>query len=276
VSSASKVKSSVQTTVTDWSHLTAVELGARAADGSIALWPIGATEQHGPHLVTGFDHLVAEVVVRGVADELGSDVVVLPALAFGCSRHWVALGATLSISTATLEAILTDVCRCVGEAGIQHLILINGHAGNVGVGLTVTSEFYVGSPVVEFVSYWDLADAEQLKKLRRSDEGIGHAGEFETSVALYLDGLLRSEAIPKDGTALAKNRPGGDGYRIYRAIRAEEDAWGGIIGNPSAATADLGRAIILSAVKGLVAHCEEIKAGHRTVPVSALSRGGSK
>src|SRR5215813_12900847 len=92
----------------EWRRLTVDELGERFAAGAVALWPIGATEQHGPHAVTGFDHLAAEAIVLRAARILGTGAVVLPTLPVGCSRHWVELGGTLTLSHPTLFAVLRE------------------------------------------------------------------------------------------------------------------------------------------------------------------------
>lgn len=67
----------------DWDTATLEEVGAAAAEGAIAVRPVGATEQYGPHLATGTDTTLAAAVSRAAAERTGD--VVLPALAYGCS-----------------------------------------------------------------------------------------------------------------------------------------------------------------------------------------------
>jgi creatinine amidohydrolase len=240
----------------EWRYLTAAEVSARLGAGAVALWPVGATEQHGPHLVTGFDHLAAEAVVMRAAERLGPVGVVLPTLAFGASHHWLALGGTLSWSADTLRMCITDVAESVAAAGGRHLIIVNGHAGNVGAGIMAAAGFYASGPVVEFVSYWDLIAPGNIDHLRRSDDGIGHAGELETAIGLYSESLVRPELIPETGTPLDPVGPGGRAARIHRAPRvSQETGRDGILGDPSVATGELGAAAIDSAVQALVDHC---------------------
>jgi creatinine amidohydrolase len=238
-----------------WQDLTVRELEARLDNGATVLWPIGATEQHGPHVVTGFDHIAAETVVSAAAEKLMPHVVVLPTLAFGSSAHWVGLGGTLTLSPTTLYAVIGDVSRSAQQAGATKLVMVNGHMGNIGVGMAVLAEF-VDSPLdVEFVSYWDLIERRVLVDNMRQDAGVGHAGEFETAIGLHVGGLVREDAIPGDGGNSSWAGSGFDGPVIHRTIRAASDTLGGVVGSARAATPALGRAVLESAVEGLVAHC---------------------
>lgn len=241
---------------TYWPALTAAELNARLRAGAVALWAVGATEQHGPHLVTGFDHLAAQAVVTGAAARLGPRAVVLPPLAVGASRHWTSLGGTLSLSAQTLLAVLTDVCRSAAAAGTRRLVIVNGHMGNVATGMVAAAED-LGELEVEFVSYWDLIDRELLAGELRSDVGVGHAGEFETAIALHLGGLVREDEVPvAPAPGTWPGRPF-DGPVIHRSVRAR-DTRGGVVGDASAATAAVGAALLESAIAALAAHLEAV------------------
>src|SRR5215469_14928581 len=99
-----------------WARLTAPELKAVLAAPCVGLWAIGSTEQHGPHLVTGFDHLAAATVVDRAAADLGPRALVLPFLPVGCSAHWMGFGATLTIEQDTMMRVIGDVCRSASAA----------------------------------------------------------------------------------------------------------------------------------------------------------------
>ncbi|MFM7552862.1 MAG: creatininase family protein, partial [Actinomycetota bacterium] len=139
-------------------RLAAPEVRDLAAAGAPALWAIGSTEQHGGHLVTGFDRFSAEAVCVGAAERAGIDVALLPPLPYGASDHWLPLGATWSLRATTLVDVLTDVARSADHAGFRRLVIVNGHAGNIGPGLTALAEAGAGACRVEFVSYWTLVD----------------------------------------------------------------------------------------------------------------------
>jgi creatinine amidohydrolase len=239
----------------EWAAMTAAEVGERARAGAVALWAIGATEQHGPHLATGFDHLVAEAVVRGAARRLGDRAVVVPTLAVGASGHWRALGGTLTLPSALLQQVLVTVARAIGEAGFGRVVVVNGHAGNVGAGLAAAGEFADGRPVVEFLSYWDALGGDGLRAAGATDGGIGHAGEVETSIALHLDALVRTDRVPAAGAAADPSAPGGGDARFHRAPVVARDTRAGVIGDPSRARAELGATVLEAAVTAIVDHC---------------------
>lgn len=230
-----------------WAEMSAPELRRAADGGAVAVWPIGATEQHGGHLATGFDLVAAEAVCREAERRAGDVVVLLPGMPFGASEHWLPLGATLSLRPTTLVTVLEDVIRSTAEADFRRLLVVNGHHGNRGPLLTA-----LGSPRdgmrVEAVSYWDLLDPDELRRRCRADDGgIGHAGEVETSIALHLGGLVRAE--PAAGSSIGAG-PGSRDQRLLSAPSADEIA-GGVLGDPRQADAALGAWIVDTAAAAL-------------------------
>jgi creatinine amidohydrolase len=136
-----------------WHERTAPELRAAAEAGAVAVWPLGSTEQHGPHLVTAFDAAAATAVAEAAIARAQAPAVCLPPLRLGASEHWLALGGTLSLRPATLIAVLEDVIRSVELAGFRALVLVNGHMGNVGPALAALGPRALH---VELVSWWGL------------------------------------------------------------------------------------------------------------------------
>src|SRR5262249_15626120 len=130
-----------------------------------------------------------------------------------------------------------------------------GHMGNVPTGQAVLSEFVESELTVEFVSYWDLIDPQLLQDLVRDGAGVGHAGQFETSIALAMGGLVREESVPGP-PASRPWAPGGPGNAaVRRPIDAARDTVGGVVGIAGDGTAGLGTSLLDAAVEGLVAHC---------------------
>lgn len=245
-----------------WANATAPELRAAAAAGAIALWPIGATEQHGAHLATGMDLRAAAAVCERAVEQLqDARVVMLPGLALGASDHWLELGATLSLRPATLSAVIGDVARSVAACGLAHLVIVNGHAGNFGPGIAAAA---ASDPriSVEFASYWALVDgAELADRCAVDDGGIGHAGEVETAIAMHLgDAVFRGPLPAVAGFPLG----GGPGSRLapfVRSPRPAAEASDGVYGDPRPARAELGAFVIESAAAALARHLEKIAAG---------------
>src|SRR5262245_28053786 len=104
---------------------------------ALVLLAIGATEQHGPHLATGTDALIAattcERAADAAADRARRPLVVVPALPYGASDHHLPFGGTLSLAPETLLAVLGDLARSLAAQGGRRLVLVNGHGGNIGI-----------------------------------------------------------------------------------------------------------------------------------------------
>ncbi len=237
--------------------LAAPEVRTLAAAGAPALWAIGSTEQHGTHLVTGFDLASAQAVCDRAAERCPRDVALLPGLPFGSSDHWLPLGATWSLSPTTLVSLVSDVARSAAAAGFQRLTIVNGHAGNIGPAVTAVGGLVADTTVVEFLSYWTLVDPERIKALSPSDGGgVGHAGEVETSIALYLGGLAVDERLPAPAGKDLSEGPGSSDP-IIRAPRPLIEAPSGVYGNPTTATRELGELMIDTAADRLAAHLND-------------------
>jgi creatinine amidohydrolase len=244
-----------------WGESTAPELRELAERGAVALWPAGATEQHGTHLVTGFDLAAAEAVCSRAAQAVGPLAVVLPGIAIGASDHWLSLGATLSLRAETFEAVVGDVARSVGATGFGHLLIVNGHAGNVGPLLAALGSLSRSLPVIEVVSYWTLVDADQIAASCRADDGgIGHAGEVETSIGLYLgEGLVRADRMPAPpGLELTAGRPGSLRATFLRVPRPLDESPTGVYGDPGPARAELGELVIEQSSAALTEHIRSL------------------
>jgi creatinine amidohydrolase len=243
--------------MTDTEHrmalLTRTELGDRAPD-AIAVLPIGATEQHGPHLPVGTDHLVVDRIAHlaaRVAQDSGVDVIVAPTVPFGLSAHHLAFGATVTVSATTLMAYLDQACRSLLDSGFRRLFLLNGHGGNDELIRVVARELGVstGLPIAAS-SYW-LVAWDRLLAAGIQDAGRlpGHAGAFETAVfgALFPEHVLQSP--PRRPNATSPRA------RYYPDVHVEDvSIWQRIDGfsdDPSAATTELGARAVAEIVAAL-------------------------
>ncbi len=244
----------------EWARLTAPELRAALAAPCVGLWPIGATEQHGPHVVTGFDHLAADTVVRRAAAGLGPGALVLPVLPIGCSAHWLGFGATLSVGTGTMISLIGDVCRTASGAGLRDLVIVNGHAGNIGAGMAAAGSLVDVACRVHFASYWDFM-GDAAAAVLTSDSGIGHAAELETSIALSLDGHVRPYRIPASGVPYRV--PLGQAG-VYRPVRVDPAGSNGVVGDPGPASRGAGEKLLELAVSGLQAYCRSLLEAQET------------
>ena len=143
--------------------------------------PIGAVDQHGPHLPLVADSLVVEAVATRL--EQATDVALLPTLAYGKSNEHEWAPGTIVLSTTTLIGLLTDIGRSIHRMGARTLVFLNGHGGNTAVLSTVARDLHVELGLLTYVvhpflAYAGTSDVDPLDF---------HAGHSETSVVLHLD-----------------------------------------------------------------------------------------
>lgn len=215
-----------------------------AAPQSLAVLPIGATEQHGPHLATGMDWLTVERIAVDAATRASgqTSIVVAPTLAFGSSHHHFPFGGTLSLRTETYYAVLTDLLDSFVSSGFSRIFVLNGHGGNHELAELAVRDLVLRSPVRAAAgSYWHIA----WDRLVRSDAARngflpGHAGSFETSLMMS----FRPELVAPD-RPFRNATEAGNAVRQRAPFREERhDAWtamNGFTDSPAAACADKGQ-----------------------------------
>ncbi len=167
-------------------------ISALSKDSGVVILPIGATEQHGPHLPVMTDTRQLSAVLAAAFDLLDVDTKAwsLPALPYSKSNEHAAFSGTLSLSATTLMSVLKDLAESVKRSGFKRLALLNGHGGNVGLLDTVARDIHQETGLICFViqpSFW-LQSPFELSALE-SRFGI-HAGELETSLMLKLEPSL--------------------------------------------------------------------------------------
>ncbi|MBQ0963152.1 creatininase family protein [Streptomyces sp. RK23] len=171
----------------------------RAGEQGIALLPIGSQEQHAGHLPMGTDTLlVEEVLDRALAvldqEPSAPEAVRLPALPFGHSPHHL-FAAAVSLSAATLGAVLDDVLDSLVTSGYRRVMVVNGHGGNDEIMRLAVKRFALRARVtVAACSYWTLTAGED--EAGRPDVTPGHAGWFETSLMLAARPELVRTPVP--------------------------------------------------------------------------------
>ncbi|MGH3385622.1 MAG: creatininase family protein [Nocardioidaceae bacterium] len=188
------------------------------ADAAVVVLPVGACEQHGPHLPVGTDFMLAELVAARAAGRVTEfPVLVTPTVAAGSSEHHVAFGGTISVSSETLQRYLAECCESLVRSGFRRLFLLNGHGGNIDVIGDVARDVSTRSGVpVASGSYWTIA-WDALVALGAHERGLlpGHAGAFET--ALVAAALPAAGAIPpprRESTRMADPRGFHPPYRV--------------------------------------------------------------
>jgi creatinine amidohydrolase len=234
-----------------WADLDRAALRDLLAE-AVVLLPLGATEQHGPHLPTGTDFLISSVVTARAADSASGgarDLIIGPAIAVGASDHHLPFGGTVSLSAATMLSVLDDVISSMVASGAHRIVLVNGHGGNTGICHAAAAAASARLDVsVAHIDYWRLlapqADVAAVP---------GHAGQFETSVVLALQpDLVRARAVRQDPPAY----PAPAGVDVHSAAH-----WASIDGytdHPESATADLGVRLLDDIVAALAQRLIEL------------------
>jgi creatinine amidohydrolase len=172
-----------------WHQLTWKEFAALDARRVIAVLPVGAVEQHGPHLPVAVDAAVVDAVVRRALDLLAFDVPVLalPTLPVGKSNEHLGFPGTLSLSAETLLRLWMEVGESVARAGVRKLAIVNSHGGQRPVVDVVARDLRVGlGMLVVAVDISALGLPQGLFDDEEVRVGI-HAGAIETSVMLAID-----------------------------------------------------------------------------------------
>jgi creatinine amidohydrolase len=178
-----------------WDLMTSREIGALVAEGlDLALLPVGATEQHGPHLATGCDTISPEEIAWRVSDATG--VIVLPAVAYGISLgHTTRWPGTVSLHPQTLTQVVLEVGRWVVGSGFTKLIMLNGNGPNAPALECARIQLRYEFPRSRFrtVSLFDCSARVQQHYF--SDAADIHANRGETSLLMHVrPAAVRPEA----------------------------------------------------------------------------------
>ena len=237
-----------------------------AASGGIAVQPIGAVEQHGPHLPVTTDATVAEALAIGAVAKLPASLPawILPTLPFGLSPEHAGWPGTVSLSATTLLALCLDVASGVAESGIGTLIFVNAHGGNPDLLRVVSRDIRAAFGVKAFVVHApDLPLPTELRERMPHPELDVHAGFYETSVMLALD----PDSVALDDAAadgLAVLGPLADQRRISLfgdvslPWQTGELSASGVIGDPTGADAAWGHAALDAQTTVLAETIEEL------------------
>lgn len=239
-----------------WDQLTSLELSKIAKNTPVIL-TMAATEQHGKHLPLATDRLIGEHFANELHKVIPNKVLLLPSISIGCSSHHMDFSGTLTISHDTFIRQVEDIVKSVIQHGFTNIILLNSHGGNQAVGQVLVEKFGYENPAknIIMVTWWKLA-SDALFALNESGKGgVGHAGEFETSLMLLIaPHLIHLDSIEKGKHTNTFSWSEGDMLRgakasYYRSTK--EMTTNGVFGNPEYGTLEKGKAISKLVVKDL-------------------------
>ncbi|MDX1401174.1 MAG: creatininase family protein [Kiloniellales bacterium] len=248
-----------------WADLTAEEFTGLDKQRTIAVLPLGAVEQHGPHLPLSVDRDIVEAVIGRCLALLDDDleVLFLPTMAIGKSNEHIAFAGTLTFSAETLLRMWQEIGDCVARAGIKKLLLFNGHGGNVSAMDIVARDLRAKHGMLTaHTSWYQLSAGDVQFDMHELRHGI-HAGEGETAIMLAARGHLvqmekaanfrsKGEDWEKDLTYLGVG--GGKAKFGWLIQDLNKD---GACGNAAAATREKGEELLNAAARHLAAFLKE-------------------
>lgn len=233
-----------------WKDLTAARLSELATDRCVAVLPIGAIEQHGPHLPTGTDSLCAERLVDDAVQLLDDEdhAVVLPPFAYGYSHDHHGFPGTISLPHRLMEDIIVSILLDVLRSGFRRILVVNGHGSNdrlMYYALRTVRERADDDHLSVGVTYWKTATTELQNRRTTHHGGMGHAGELETSLMLhYVPDLVdMSNAAAEVPDAYTSWRGGDllDGGTAMVAEQFSDRTSSGVMGDPTTSSAEAGK-----------------------------------
>lgn len=249
-----------------WSDFAAPDFAGLDPMRTIAMLPIAAIEQHGPHLPVGTDSILNRGCIDMLAERLpaGLDLRILPVQQVGKSNEHLWAAGTVTHDAATLIAAWTEIGLAVARAGIRKLVMVNSHGGNEEVMGIVARELRVQAGMLVVKTGWTrfpppdglLGDIERR-------HGI-HGGDMETSLMLH----FRPDLVDMGKAANFVSRAADDerdfvhlrptGTHAYAWIASDLNP-SGAVGNAALATAEKGRAIAERQVEGMIQLLGEVE-----------------
>jgi creatinine amidohydrolase len=229
---------------------TATTSDEKSLDAACAVLPVGSFEQHGDYLPLITDTVIASAISRELAGTY--PLFQLPPVTISCSHEHSAWRGTVSISSSTLRAMIDDIYRSITDAGLTSLVILNCHGGNYVLANVVQEGNACGKSMALFPSGRDWADARQSARLATPNHEDIHAGELETSILLHVNPeLVRDGYHTADWTV--------DDRRHLLTTGMREYTQSGVIGRPSLASAEKGKALLASLVESFASVLEILR-----------------
>jgi creatinine amidohydrolase len=251
------------------------QLAASSTDDVVAVLPVAAIEQHGPHLPTSVDTTLVNGVIAAAVPHLATTrTLFLPTQQIGKSNEHLRFPGTLTLKAETLIAVWTEIGECVHRAGIKKLLLFNAHGGQLSVMDIVARDLRSKLDMLVFSSHWfTLPLGDEINALFPPEEhrfGI-HAGDMETSMMLHLTPQTVDMSQAKNFKSTSQDRAAkypilGNGITAKMGWQTQDYNPQGACGNASIASAEKGKTLVEAAGKQLAALLQEIS----SLPISTL------
>jgi creatinine amidohydrolase len=259
-----------------WADLTSADFEQLDPTRAVAVLPLGATEQHGPHLPLSVDTVLVDGVVREALGHVpaSAQVLVLPTQSVGLSTEHTAYAGTLSLSPETLIRLWIELGESVARAGVRKLVLFNAHGGHVGAMDIVARELRGRCDLIVYHTSWaqlPLGDAVSSQFTAAEWRFGVHGGDLETSLMLALQPAAVRKELAQDFRSTAQDRAAhyavlGDGRSAKLGWHMQDYNPQGAAGNATAATTEKGQALLKAAGEQLARLLNEVA----LLPLSTL------
>ncbi|MBV8196612.1 MAG: creatininase family protein [Candidatus Eremiobacteraeota bacterium] len=251
-----------------YGEMTWPEVREAAERGCVAIVPIATLEDHGLHLPIDTDLLLCASVCELAGARAADRAVVVPAINHGYSPHHLDFPGALTIGPHTLIDYGLDLCKSLAHHGFKRVLIVNGHGSNTPFAEIIARLCTVDTDALAAaVNYWAAPGVREVAERLRESEPVGgmnHACEFETSLYLALRPELvqMQRAVAELGHRPSKNYwtdlIAGDGpLAMMEHWSALSDS--GVMGDPTKATPEKGRALLEAAVSGIVELIDELR-----------------
>lgn len=249
-----------------WAELTTADFATLDPATTVAVLPVAAIEQHGPHLPLSVDATINEGILAEAAARAPSDLsfLILPEQSIGRSEEHLAFPGTLTIAPDTLAKAWGEIGRCVHRAGLRKLLLFNSHGGQPQVLDIVARDLRVTlGMLVAWCNWWRLGLPEEgLPGAEELKHGI-HGGALETAIMLHLrPDLVRQDKIA-DFRSLSQEMA--DDYELLSPLGQTAFSWmtqdlnpTGAVGDATQASVELGRRLVTHAADRLLFFLDEL------------------
>jgi creatinine amidohydrolase len=236
--------------VMNWAELSWTDFQSRDMARCIAVLPIAAIEQHGPHLPVGVDTMIAEGHMAHLKQHIPSalDVLFLPTQAIGKSNEHLRFPGTLTLTAETAIRAWTEIGESVARAGCRKIIIVNSHGGNMSIMDIVARELRIRCTMLAVSAAWvRMGQPVGTTSEREATFGI-HGGDYETSLMLAFrpelvnaekikDFISKGETYAKDFAKLRVTQPVGFGWM------SQDLNENGVVGEAHLASAEKGHSI---------------------------------
>ena len=254
-----------------WQELWRHEFEAALAADPVVIVPIGSIEQHGPHCPMDVDisapFYMAVEVARRIED---FPVLVAPPVWSGFTHYNMGFPGTISLRLETFQNLLIDIFRSIRAIGFERIVSINGHGGNHATCRAVSWSIAEEDIFTLSFSWWNMVEKE-LREWSATNENVGHAGEWETSVQLHLrEYLIDKTRLDSDDTGTQPFK-GELAFAEFAERRRDTAKDTGIMGDATVASAEKGARIFAVACDRL----EKLLREYRQLPVRHYREFGS-